>query len=273
MSRRPLVVVKLGGSLLTDKSSRFAAREAVVARLAAEASEARADLDGGLLIGHGSGSFGHVAAQRHGLGRHAYDGRPFGIAAVQHAAAELHRRVTSALVEAEVPAWSWVPSTGLVADNGQPRDLALDALEAALDRQLVPIVYGDVALDASRRATIVSTEILLDHLCRRMMARGWSIARLLWLGETDGVYDRDGRTIAVLDGAADWRRAFDAAGGSSGTDVTGGMRHRLQAAQALAELGVESWIIDGSQPEVFARALRGEDVGGTRCVPRSPAAR
>ncbi len=51
--------------------------------------------------------------------------------------------------------------------------------------------------------------------------------------------------------------------GAAGTDVTGGMRHRIEAAWRLAELGVRSWIVDGRVPGNLERAARGESVAGT----------
>ncbi|MFN2221590.1 MAG: hypothetical protein ACK2UH_03495, partial [Candidatus Promineifilaceae bacterium] len=60
-----VVFLKLGGSLLTDKTAVEALRVDVLRRLAAEIKEAferHGDLK--LVLGHGSGSFGHVAAAR-----------------------------------------------------------------------------------------------------------------------------------------------------------------------------------------------------------------
>ncbi|MFN3762874.1 MAG: hypothetical protein ACK4WK_06715, partial [Anaerolineae bacterium] len=61
------VFLKLGGSLITDKSSPYTPRPEVIRRLAEEvreALEARPDLE--LVVGHGSGSFGHAAAAPYG---------------------------------------------------------------------------------------------------------------------------------------------------------------------------------------------------------------
>ena len=60
-----LTLVKLGGSLITDKRVEKSFRRDVVKRLADEIAAARAvDPELKLLIGHGSGSFGHFAAKR-----------------------------------------------------------------------------------------------------------------------------------------------------------------------------------------------------------------
>ena len=63
----PLIYLKLGGSLITQKDKPETARLDVLERLTLEIARARKtrpELQ--LVLGHGSGSFGHVSAQRHG---------------------------------------------------------------------------------------------------------------------------------------------------------------------------------------------------------------
>jgi len=264
-----LVLVKLGGSLLTDKRRPRRARPAVIERLAREIVEARRGGDPRLILGHGSGSFGHVAAAAHDLGRlkagtatqRASARR--GVSAIQQSAAHLHRLVVGALAEAGAAPFSLAPSSFLLARGGRPKRLAMAPLVAALDLGLLPVVYGDVVMDEERGAAICSTEAVLLALVRRLRRRGLGVRRLLWLGETDGVYDRRGRTIPRLD-----RLSFPAVremiGAPAGTDVTGGMLLRLETARALARLGIESWIVNGTVPGLLGDALRGRRVPGTR---------
>lgn len=56
-------ILKIGGSILTDKSQELKARPDVILRLAMEISE-RPE---GLVLVHGAGSFGHIPAKRWGL--------------------------------------------------------------------------------------------------------------------------------------------------------------------------------------------------------------
>ena len=54
-------------SLITDKTGREVVREEILERLAGELSAALKRRGGGLVLGHGSGSFGHLAAVEHGF--------------------------------------------------------------------------------------------------------------------------------------------------------------------------------------------------------------
>jgi isopentenyl phosphate kinase len=261
---REVVLVKLGGSLVTDKRRPQAARPAVIRRLAGELAAALAAPGApAVALGHGSGSFGHAAAAEHGIaaGVARRDQLP-GVAATQARAAELHRRIVAALAAAGAAPFSIAPSSALVASGGRPAAWSAEPVALALRLGLLPVVYGDVVLDRARGVAICSTEQVLVALAERLPEHGFRAARALWLGVTDGVLDPAGRTIPTLD-ARD-PAAAAAAGAAAGTDVTGGMRHRVETALALARRGIESWILDGRPPGALAAALAGRPAGGTR---------
>ena len=266
-SFRGVVLVKLGGSLITDKRAHEKFRPRVVARLAREIEAARSAMADDLLIGHGAGSFGHAAAARYGVGAGALgpDG-PAAAAIVQDRTARLHRRMIDALLHAEVPAFSQAPSSLFFADAGRVKVASVATVLAALDRGLVPVVFGDVVIDRTWTASICSTETAFLTLARAFARAGRPVRRVLWVGITDGVRDDAGRTIPTVRAGAS-RDARRHAGSADGTDVTGGMAHRLDAALALARLGVRSWIGNGAVPGRLRDALEGKDVPGTIVEP------
>lgn len=268
---RELTLVKLGGSLITDKTRPEAVRPGRLRALARDLARARAEGAGPVLLGHGSGSFGHVEARRHGLDRPPADaGQWMGVARTQDRAAVLHRLVIEALLREEIPTFSWAPASALVAADGRAESGAATPLGRALDAGLVPVVFGDIVLDRTRGASICSTEEVFRFLATALPATGWTVRRVLWMGETAGVWDADGATLARLD-AASAAALTPSVGGSRGIDVTGGMTHRLETALELAELGVESWILDGRARDRLYRALLGEPFGGTQVPARRPA--
>jgi isopentenyl phosphate kinase len=258
-----IVLVKLGGSLITEKARPETARTEVIARLAGEIARGAAGRSFHLLIGHGSGSYGHAAAQRSGLGSGALSPEQLpGVSFTQERAAVLHRLVVGALEGAGLLPYSIAPSSCVVAAAGRPAAFADEPLFLALDRGLLPVLYGDVVMDREWGASICSTEKLFALVIPRLQERGWTVRRVLWLGETDGLYDASGQTVPHLSesGFAD---AVQAIGAPTGTDVTGGMRHRVETALALARLGVPSLLANGLTPGLLEAALRGEEVVGT----------
>lgn len=260
--RLDVTLVKLGGSLITDKTAPRTVAKEHLRRLAAEIAAGRSG--GGLVIGHGSGSFGHPEARAAGLsgGRSAVRPGPevesMGIARTQFAAIELHRLVVGSLVEAGVPAYSQLPSGFLTACDGEPDGPPPAPLAAALRQGLVPVTMGDVVVDRARGASIASTETVFEFLGRALVPLGIEVRRAVWLGVTAGVLDGDGRLVPRID-AANIGAASEAAAGSPAVDVTGGMEHRLATAWALARRGVESLIIDGRRPGLLESVLRRPD--------------
>lgn len=258
-----IVLVKLGGSLITDKGRRETSRPAVIARLAEEIARAAGRMPERLILGHGSGSFGHVAASEHGIaGGLRGPAQLPGVSLTQERAAALHREVTAALAAAGLAPFSIAPSSCLVTEAGRPAAFADEPLVLALRNGLLPVVYGDVVMDRAQGVAICSTERVIEALADSLPARGLRIRRALWLGETDGVYDGEGRTIPLLTEAS-FAEAAGALRGASGTDVTGGIRHRVETALALARLGIPSLVLNGLAPGHLERALLGEPVPGT----------
>jgi len=265
--RSELLFVKLGGSLITDKRRPESVRRAVLRRLAQEIAEGSRRGRARWILGHGGGSFGHAAAARHRLNRGPLEpGQLAGVSITQDRAARLHRIVIAELERAGVHPFSLAPSSLLTADAGRPVAARLEPLELALAHGLTPVVFGDVVLDRSWGACVCSTEQVFLTLIRRLRRRGYAVRRALWLGETEGVYDRGGGTIARAT-RADVRRILRHVEGAAGADVTGGMAHRLRAAARLAGLGVRSLILDGRVPGRLLEAAAGRRVPGTVVEP------
>lgn len=261
-----LVLIKLGGSLITDKRGSASPRRDVIARLAAEIAEFRASSQLKVAIGHGSGSFGHVAAARHGLGKQPYRGTPAGLAETQDQAARLHRIVVEELLGAGLTPFSWSASTALTMAKGRLRGPKPLALINALDLGLLPVFFGDVQTAAARdQVGIASTEAICTWLIPRL--ESYKVRRILWLGETPGIYDQRGDTVAQIKGN-NLRSVARAILGPAGHDVTGGMDLRLRTAWHLGARGVESLIADGRTPGLLRDALEGHMVTGTRISPR-----
>lgn len=262
-----VVLVKLGGSLITDKQSPDTLRRDLLGRLAQEI--ARVGREGGerLVLGHGAGSFGHVAAAKYGLNRGRIEPRQLpGVSLTQERAASLHRAVIDSLLAAGALPFSLAPSSFLTAAAGRPRAARLEPLRRALGLGLLPVVFGDVVLDRRWGASICSTETLFLTFVGPLRRAGWRVGRAFWLGETEGVYDPQGATIARIR-RSEIDSLLSTARPPRGTDVTGGMVHRLTTAGQLAALGLTSWILDGRAPGRLQKALAGEEVPGTLVVP------
>jgi isopentenyl phosphate kinase len=264
----PIILIKLGGSLLTDKRQPETARHDHIERLAGELAAARRETGRQVILGHGSGSFGHAAAERFRIGE-GFDGEGqcHGAATTQDSAARLNRLLVAALLAAGESPYVLAPSSFLLARLGRPVKGTPAALKMALGRGFLPVVFGDLLLDSELGVSIASTETVLIYLASRLLKQGIAVSHAYWLGDTDGVFDEQGELLATLH-PEQLGKLRPALGGARGFDVTGGMLHRVESAVRLAELGVTNWIANGQTPGLLARALRGEPVPGT-CVTAS----
>lgn len=233
-----LTFVKFGGSAITDKTGEEAPDLPLIRRLAAEVRAAQLAQAGmRLILSHGSGSFGHTYARRYGVHQGiAPDGDWTGFALTAAAALRLNRFVVDELLAAGVPALTFQPSATLRSEHGTLVRWETAALEEALGHGLVPVVHGDVAFDSAQGSAIISTEQLLTYLTHTPALRP---TRIILVGES-GVYTADPRTnpqaqrIPQID-STNITTVLQGTGGSHGTDVTGGMRSKLELMWRLVE--------------------------------------
>jgi isopentenyl phosphate kinase len=263
-----LVFLKLGGSLITDKTRPYTHRPDRLAELAGEIAAARQEApDLQLVLGHGSGSFGHFAAQQHLLPWPGPAGGPLaeiaywsGFAEVWYRASQLNRLVIEALHAAMVPAVALPPSALIRASAGPITGWDLGSLQAALAGGLLPVIYGDVVFDSAGGGSVLSTEQLMEYLAPRLAPR-----RILLAGREAGVWaDYPGRgTLVGSVTPASYGDIREAVAGSHGTDVTGGMKSKVELMLRLvSELpGLSVQLFSGEVPGNLQRALRGEQLG------------
>jgi isopentenyl phosphate kinase len=259
---REMRFLKLGGSLITDKTQEKSVRPDVLARLAREIADAIAAAPGPLLLGHGSGSFGHTAAKRHGTRAGVRDAAQWhGFAEVSVAAQQLNRIVADALLAAGVPVFSVAPSSSVLCDDGRITHMDTVTIARALDHGLVPLIMGDVAFDRARGGTIISTEEEFAFLANTLKP-----TRVLLAGETDGVYaSMNDRRVLPSITPSNWDAISGGLGGSRGADVTGGMASKVRDMLALAAAhpGLSVHIFSGLQPGALLSMLTGAGALGT----------
>lgn len=260
-----LVLLKLGGSIITDKTQPYTARADMIERLAGEIKNAldeRGD-DLQLIIGHGSGSFGHEAAAQYQTHRGAVGEESWrGFAEVAAAAADLNHIVVRALRGVGIPAIRFQPSASTRTRGEQLMYFETFPIKEVIQHGLVPVVYGDVSVDANQGMSIVSTEKLFDNLARELTP-----TRILLCGHVEGVYEADPLThpdAELYDSIdrSDWDEIEAQLSGSHGTDVTGGMFSKVREMYrlTLAMPPMQAMIFSGETPGNLEAVLKGQMV-------------
>jgi isopentenyl phosphate kinase len=242
------VILKLGGSILTDKSADCAINRESLATIAAAVAAAGTE---GIVIIHGAGSCGHPEAKRYHLDKGAVSGKTDGIYVTHRAVSGLNAEVVSSLRDKGVKAIGVHPLHVGVADKGRLVAFECRHLEKMLSLGMVPVIHGDVVMDLSRGACIVSGDQLVRYL-----AAALSISRVGLATDVPGVLD-GGHVVPEI---TRHTAASLHIGDSLHTDVTGGMRGKIDELLGLADAGTGSDIFHVSRVADF---LAGAAHGGT----------
>lgn len=278
-----LVFLKLGGSAITDKTRAETLNPGVIrdaARAVFSAREKNPDL--GILLGHGSGSFGHFTAKKWGFGKGEAFADPSarrGTAANANAsplrwrayaetgasAARLNRLVTDIFLEENVPVVSIQPSASARTRDGELIYLDAQNIRTALDHNLVPLIYGDVAFDETRGMAIIGTDAQFAYLAPLLEP-----ARIIYTTAVSGIYtadpnkDPDAQLLRAITPAT-FQEIRAQVGESHGYDVTGGMIDKLARSVALVEKfpTIEIFVTAAQQDAIIGALAHDPHVAGT----------
>ena len=257
-----LFLVKLGGSLITDKSKPFTEKKGVIRRLAKEIKTGMEKTGNLVIVGHVGGSYPHVPAKKYRTAEGMINSdSQKGMAEVQDAASRLNRIVVEEFIKVGLNAVSVSPSSFSIGRKGKVYKAFLTPIKEMLKWGLVPVVYGDVVIDVVKGCAIFSTEKTLNNLALKL-GGFFKVRKIVHCGTTDGVYDREGKTVLKLE-----RKSFEKMRGeigiSAGIDVTGGMLHKVEESLAVAKRGVSCTIINGNRVGELVGTLQGKSHRGT----------
>lgn len=260
-----LTFLKLGGAVITNKEIPNTLRPAVLQRLSQEIAAARRDNPELLLvIGNGVGSFAHVPAKKY----QTMDGfiageSKYGMAVTQDSAAQANRAVVAALLTEGVPAVSVSPSHIILTDHRSAQSSYLDVLQQYLKFGLQPVTHGDVLADTGQGCTIWSTDTVFVYLAEQLISQGWQVQEMIHVTEAEGVWKDETKQIYERITPQMRAEVGSAMVDTKGTDVTGGMWHKIQESLRLAEMGITTRIMSGLQPGQLYQQLTGGGTFGT----------
>jgi isopentenyl phosphate kinase len=261
---KKLTLIKLGGSVITNKEVPMMVREDVLKRLVKEIALAQKETGSAVIIGHGQGSFGHAPALRY----KTMDGfinkeSVMGMAITQDTAAQLNRIVVQELINEHIPAVSFLFSNTMITNDRKADHWCFDVLAAYLASGLVPVTGGDVIVDKKQGCTIWSTEQVLSHIAQHFgNEHQYEIQRIIHVTEVDGMLTPKGVLIPKVNRTNE-KEITAFLNGTKGFDVTGGMGHKIDESLQLLDKGVESYILSGLKKDNLYNALKGKDWVGT----------
>lgn len=254
-------ILKIGGSVITNKSEDLIARTQDINRLTEEIKNANLR---NLIIVHGGGSFGHPLAQKYNIASgFKEENQRIGFAEVHHLMTVLNGLFMDALIWHNVPAVSVTTSSCIMTKKGRIQLFEETLLRMFLETGFLPVMYGDAVLDSEWGFTILSGDQLVSHLAISLKAE-----RIIIGVDVDGLYDADPKvnqnskmyrhiTLEEL------RKLQSSLNKPVGCDVTGGMFGKMAELQTAIESGIPVRIVNATKPNYILNTLRGEEVEGT----------
>lgn len=250
-------IVKLGGSVITREDAERPFDADTVARLAQEL----APFSNGIVLTHGTGHVGKPFASKYNFvrsGRVAANQQALA-AEIRNALRGLNVEVVDALRHAGIPAYGVQPS---VFFDEQMQDLRFPEFEQAMLQQMrsghVPVFFGDLMPLASGDFQVFSSDRMTAILARKLNPQS-----VIFLSDVAGVFgsDADGQRrsqpLACIKPDTLDEIFVDAGDGS---DVSGGMRGKVELALSAAKHSGRCVIANGLEHGLLAGLLSGDSV-------------
>ena len=245
-----MIILKLGGSVITDKGTYATLNREVVESISKEL--AGVENLGPMIIVHGAGSFGHILAKQYSL----KDPRGKGdvslpIAEVQRDVRDLNLRLIQTFTSHGIPAVSLPPAAVSELDDGELTSFDTDVFRKFVDQGTIPVTFGDVVIDKTRGVSILSGDTIMERL-----AEEFSPEIAIFVLDVDGFYDRppteSGAALYGSLSAEDLKDILSKGPVSSKdmnevVDITGSILGKMESSLRIAQTGTDTYLVNGRE--------------------------
>ena len=251
-------VIKIGGSVITEKSAYRSIREENLVEICKQMS----NLGSPYIIIHGAGSFGHIIAEKHSIQTGFEESSQLsGVVKIRQDMATLTQKVVSNLVENNVKAIGFQTSA-LAFMEGTEVQYCLNPIEKSLSLGLFPVLSGDVIFAKEEGFTIHSGDSIINHLVKK-----FDVNQVIFLTDVDGLIEKtddeeDGKLVKSM-GLEEFKNFKAKEMRSDVIDVTGSMSGKIDEIADILNDVEQVIILNGLFPERLKQVLENEDVIST----------
>ncbi|MFO8017560.1 MAG: type 2 isopentenyl-diphosphate Delta-isomerase [Promethearchaeia archaeon] len=264
-NKKSIAVLKLGGSMITEKNQPFSLRKDIINKAIKQIIESQEPI----ILVHGGGSFGHPIAKEYNIqeGRNLIiKNQELGLAETHAAMEELNQFVVDAFLMKKQPALAIQPSSICLKQERGTQFMGIKQIEMSLELGIIPILYGDIVYDSSQVFSILSGDEIIYQLCKKL--KKYQVRKVIFAMEMDGIFvqsqeDNKGPVLAeeiYEHEIPDLKLAQF----SGKIDVTGGIEGKLKSIDKITQLGIPVQLVNGLKDEYILKGLRNEEVKSTR---------
>lgn len=267
MKAENLCILKLGGSLLTDKTKPKSIRHDILNQVIQEI----VDADEKLILIHGGGSFGHPIAKKYkisdGIDKSIIN-QILGLTETHYTMNKLNSIIFKSFLKKFYPCLPIQTSSSFIQDNQQITSHAIKIIETALDLDILPILYGDILLDVSGSFSILSGDHIIYLLCRDLQR--FNVSKVIFAMDIDGIYIKDENEeneykLAKIIYKNELKN-LELANLENKIDVTGGIRGKIKAIEKILEFKIPIQLINGLIEGYIYSALKNATINCTTII-------
>ncbi len=266
-SESSVILLKLGGGLLTDKNKPLSIREDVVKSAVKQIIDANEKI---ILI-HGGGSFGHPLAKKYRISNGIDKTIPnqiFGVAETHHAMVKFNSYLIDQFLENNYPVLSFQASSIFTKDSEVISTRSLDGIEIALDLDIMPILYGDILLDKQGSFSIISGDQIILALCQNL--HNYNISKVVFAMESDGLYivdkDNSENCKLVTECYCNELDNLNLADLGQKIDVTGGIKSKLNFIRTICKSKIHVQLLNGLIEGYIHKSLKNQNLNCTNIL-------
>ncbi|MFX1329228.1 MAG: type 2 isopentenyl-diphosphate Delta-isomerase [Promethearchaeota archaeon] len=263
-SPKEIFLLKLGGSLLTDKNKPFSFRDEILESCLDQIIESKKSI----ILVHGGGSFGHPVAKKYQISQGfnaSIKDQIMGLSKTHEAMIRFNSIIINKLMDKGCPAISIQPSSIFVQDFNEIVLKSVDPIEKLIELGIIPVLYGDILLSKDYSFSILSGDIIISKLCEKL--REFKISKVIFAIEEDGIYIKDnGKEKLALKLTLNDLANIELAQLDQKIDVTGGIKGKLSEIEEIIKLNIPVQIINGKKKNNILKALLNQQIKCTNIV-------
>lgn len=251
-------IIKLGGSVITDKAKEFYFKEKIMDNLSKQIKKSEENT----IIVHGAGSFGHILAEKYDLNNgFTNKDQIIGFSKTLEKVQTLSTYVLKALQKQNLPAVSIPPHSILTLDNHIPDKIDYSIFEKYLETGFLPVTFGDVVIDKKLGFSICSGDLLMI-----LLAKHFKPKKVIYVIDEDGLYTQNPKihknaNFIEETNIKDLNKLATTLDNHS--DVTGGMAGKIKTIKEISKIGIDTILLNGNKPDLLYKVLVGEEAKKT----------